>query len=71
MERRAGHGFAGQPFGNQGVQYGFDALDQGLITAAQSPTSTQRPAAATSTSSRPAARLAGDDGAVVNATAAA
>ena len=26
MERRAGHGFAGQPFGNAGIQYGLGAL---------------------------------------------
>jgi hypothetical protein len=35
MERRAGHGFAGQPFGNEGIQYGLGALQQGLITPAQ------------------------------------
>jgi hypothetical protein len=35
MERRAGHGFAGQPFGNAGIQYGLSALAQHLITPAQ------------------------------------
>ena len=35
MERRAGHGFAGTPFGNTGIQYGLGALAQGLITPAQ------------------------------------
>ena len=35
MERRAGKGFAGQPFGNVGLQYGLHAWKQGLITTAQ------------------------------------
>ena len=35
VERKVGHGFAGSPFGNAGVQYGLDLLGQGLITAAQ------------------------------------
>ncbi|MGH3734111.1 MAG: DUF6351 family protein [Micromonosporaceae bacterium] len=35
MERAAGYGFAGLPLGNAGVQYGLDALRQGLITPAQ------------------------------------
>lgn len=35
MEKAAGHGFAGVPFGNVGVQYGLDALRKGLITPAQ------------------------------------
>jgi hypothetical protein len=35
MEKKAGKGFAGQPFGNEGVQYGLDALRLHLITTAQ------------------------------------
>ncbi|HET8535567.1 MAG TPA: DUF6351 family protein [Solirubrobacteraceae bacterium] len=35
MERRVGHGFAGQPFGNVGIQYGLSTLQQGLITPQQ------------------------------------
>lgn len=34
-EQAAGHGFAGVPFANVGVQYGLGALKQGLITPAQ------------------------------------
>ncbi|MGZ5417450.1 MAG: DUF6351 family protein [Nocardioides sp.] len=35
QERVAGHGFAGIPFANAGVQYGLNALKSGLITPAQ------------------------------------
>ena len=35
MEKRAGRGFAGQPFGNAGIQYGLEALKHGLITPEQ------------------------------------
>jgi hypothetical protein len=35
MEQQAGTGFAGQPFGNVGIQYGLGALEQGLITIEQ------------------------------------
>jgi Tannase-like family of unknown function (DUF6351) len=34
-EQEVGHGFAGLPLDNVGVQYGLDALQQGLITPAQ------------------------------------
>ncbi len=34
-EQKIGRGFAGQPFGNAGIQYGLEALRQGEITAAQ------------------------------------
>jgi hypothetical protein len=34
-ERKLGHGFAGVPVDNVGVQYGLDALRQGQITAPQ------------------------------------
>jgi hypothetical protein len=35
QELAAGHGFAGIPFSNAGVQYGLGALKKGLITPAQ------------------------------------
>lgn len=34
-ERQVGHGFAGLPLDNVGVQYGLEALKKGLITTAQ------------------------------------
>jgi hypothetical protein len=34
-ERKLGHGFAGLPIDNVGVEYGLDALKQGVITPAQ------------------------------------
>jgi hypothetical protein len=67
MERRAGHGFAGQPFGNQGIQYGLDALDKGLITPAQFADLNATIGGADVDLNPSSARLAGDDGAVVNA----
>ena len=33
--RSIGHGFANRPWGNEGVQYGLKALQQGLITPAE------------------------------------
>jgi hypothetical protein len=35
IERQLGRGFAGVPFGNVGVQYGLEALQQGLILPGQ------------------------------------
>ncbi len=35
MEKAAGHGFAGLPVGNDGIQYGLQALQDGTITPAQ------------------------------------
>ncbi|HEY4426939.1 MAG TPA: DUF6351 family protein [Solirubrobacteraceae bacterium] len=35
VERQLGHGFAGRPVGNVGVQYGLHALQEGIITPAQ------------------------------------
>jgi Tannase-like family of unknown function (DUF6351) len=35
VERQLGHGFAGRPVGNVGVQYGLHALEEGIITPAQ------------------------------------
>src|SRR5207248_11113992 len=35
QEQQLGHGFAGLPVDNVGVQYGLNALKQGIITPAQ------------------------------------
>jgi hypothetical protein len=35
VEKQLGHGFAGRPVGNVGVQYGLRALQEGIITPAQ------------------------------------
>jgi hypothetical protein len=35
VEKQLGHGFAGRPVGNVGVQYGLHALEEGTITPAQ------------------------------------
>jgi hypothetical protein len=35
VEKQLGHGFAGRPIGNVGVQYGLHALQDGIITPAQ------------------------------------
>jgi hypothetical protein len=35
VEQQLGHGFAGRPVGNVGVQYGLHALEEGIITPAQ------------------------------------
>jgi hypothetical protein len=67
MEKRVGHGFAGQPFGNIGIQYGLQALQQHLITPAQF-VDLNATIGGGDIDLRPApARLAGDDGAVANA----
>jgi hypothetical protein len=67
MERRAGHGFAGQPFGNSGIQYGLQALEQHLITPAQFVDLNSAVGGGDIDLNPSAARLAGDDGAVANA----
>jgi hypothetical protein len=35
VEKQLGHGFAGRPVGNVGVQYGLHALEEGIISPAQ------------------------------------
>ena len=35
VEKQVGHGFANRPWGNEGVQYGLKALQDGKITAAE------------------------------------
>jgi len=67
MEQKAGHGFAGQPFGDEGIQYGLGTLEKGLITADQFVDLNSRVGGADIDLKPSAARLAGDDGAVVNA----
>jgi hypothetical protein len=67
MERRAGHGFAGQPFGNGGIQYGLQALQQHLITPSQFVDLNARIGGGDIDLNPTPARIAGDDGAVANA----
>jgi hypothetical protein len=67
MERRAGHGFAGQPFGNDGIQYGLQTLAQHLITPAQFVDLNTAVGGGNIDLNPSPARIAGDDGAVANA----
>ncbi|MEY2535783.1 MAG: hypothetical protein QOF29_3693, partial [bacterium] len=67
MEKRAGHGFAGQPFGNAGIQYGLGALNQGLVTAAQFVDLNATIGGGDIDLNPTPARIPGDDGAVGNA----
>jgi hypothetical protein len=66
-ERRAGHGFAGQPFGNAGIQYGLGALQQHLITPQQFVDLNARVGGGDIDLNPAPARISGDDGAVANA----
>jgi hypothetical protein len=67
MEKRAGHGFAGQPFGNTGIQYGLQALEQHLITPAQFVDLNASIGGGDIDLNPTPQRLPGDDGAVANA----
>ena len=67
MERRAGHGFAGQPFGNVGIQYGLQALEQHLITPAQFADLNAAIGGGDIDLTPTPQRIAGDDAAVANA----
>ena len=67
MERRAGRGFAGQPFGNAGIQYGLEVLKQGLITPAQFVDLNAAIGGSDIDLNPTPQRLPGDDGAVANA----
>src|SRR5205085_8748767 len=67
MEKRAGHGFAGQPFGNAGIQYGLQALEQHLITPDQFVDLNASIGGADIDLRPTQQRLSGDDGAVANA----
>jgi hypothetical protein len=66
-ERKAGRGFAGQPFGNEGIQYGLNALKTGQITPSQF-VDLNAAIGGGDIDLRPTPeRLPGDDGAVANA----
>jgi hypothetical protein len=67
MERRAGRGFAGQPFGNAGILYGLGTLKQGLITPAQFVDLNAAIGGGDIDLNPASARISGDDGAVANA----
>ena len=67
MEKRAGRGFAGQPFGNEGIQYGLDALNDGLITAEQFVDLNAKIGGGDIDLKPTPERIPGDDGAVANA----
>jgi hypothetical protein len=67
VERRLGRGFAGQPLGNVGVQYGLDALQRGVISPAQFADLNARGGGLGIDMEPTAERTAGDDGAVANA----
>jgi hypothetical protein len=71
MEKAAGHGFAGQPFGNAGIQYGLQSLEQGLITPAQFVDLNAAIGGGDIDLNPTPERLSGDDAAVTNAVRAA
>jgi hypothetical protein len=67
QEKQLGHGFAGLAIDNVGVQYGLDALRQGLITPAQFIDLNEK-IGGTDVDTRPTAtRLRGDEGALRSA----
>jgi len=66
-EKDAGHGFAGLPFANDGVQYGLDALKQGIITPAQFVDLNAKVGGLDLNEDPTADRIAGDTGAITNA----
>jgi hypothetical protein len=67
FEVAAGHGFAGFPFSNVGMQYGLSALQAGLITPQQFIDLNAKIGGLDVNAQPTAARLAGDDGAIANA----
>jgi hypothetical protein len=67
VEKRAGRGFAGSPFGNVGVQYGLGALRQGLITPAQFVDLNEKVGGFGIDAEQVPERLAGDDVSIANA----
>ncbi len=67
QEQAAGHGFAGVPFANTGVQYGLGVLEQGLITPEQFVDLNEKVGGLDINADPTTARIAGDPGAVANA----
>jgi hypothetical protein len=67
QEQAAGHGFAGIPFANTGVQYGLKALQQGLITPAQFVDLNAKVGGLDIDTGFVEERIAGDDAAIANA----
>jgi len=67
MEKKAGHGFAGQPFGNVGIQFGLSAWQHRLITTAQFLDLNAKIGGSDIDMNPSAARIAGDDSALANA----
>ncbi|HVU73456.1 MAG TPA: DUF6351 family protein [Mycobacteriales bacterium] len=67
MEKAAGHGFAGVPFSNVGIEYGLDALRQGVITPEMFVDLNEKIGGLDMNMQPEAQRLAGDDASVANA----
>jgi hypothetical protein len=67
MEHAAGKGFAGQPFGNAGIQYGLNALKLGIITKAQFLDLNAKIGGADIDGTPTPARIPGDDASLANA----
>jgi hypothetical protein len=66
QEKKAGRGFAGVPFSNAGIQYGLQALQQGLITAEQFVDLNEKIGGLDLDAQHSAERMAGDNVAVAN-----
>jgi hypothetical protein len=67
VEKALGHGFAGLPFSNVGIQYGLGALQQGLITPEQFVDLNEKVGGLDVDAQLTAVRLGGDDASVANA----
>jgi hypothetical protein len=66
-ERKLGHGFAGLPIGNRGIQYGLRPLEMGLITAEQFLDLNEKVGGLTIDDRAVPQRTAGDDASIANA----
>jgi hypothetical protein len=66
MEKAAGHGFAGVPFANGGLQYGLEALQAGQITAEQFVDLNEKVGGLDMNMQPTPVRIAGDDESVAN-----
>ncbi|MDR7253203.1 hypothetical protein J2X46_002188 [Nocardioides sp. BE266] len=67
QEKAVGHGFAGLPFGNTGVQYGLEALEGGRITPEQFVDLNEKIGGLDVNADPIAARTAGDPATIANA----